>query len=134
MELQALLQPIAIGRLTARNRVVMPPMVLNAARQGGYVSEKQLRHYEERAEGVGLVIVESTNIMPGGEIASNQLQICDDRYIDGLKTLATAIASKNAIALIQINHGGAKAFPLTRDKPFSRPPMYPFLMGRYPEA
>jgi 2,4-dienoyl-CoA reductase-like NADH-dependent reductase (Old Yellow Enzyme family) len=134
MELQALLQPIAIGRLTARNRVVMPPMVLNAARQGGYVSEKQLRHYEERAEGVGLVIVESTNIMPGGEIASNQLQICDDRYIDGLKTLATAIASKNAIALIQINHGGAKAFPLTAGQAFLSASDVPISHGQIPRS
>lgn len=118
MELQALLMPITLGRHTARNRVVMPPMVLNAAQEGGCVSEEQLRYYQARAKGLGLVVVESTNIMPGGEIASNQLAIHHDRHIEGLARLAAAIATQDSKSLIQINHGGAKAFPLTPGQTF----------------
>jgi 2,4-dienoyl-CoA reductase-like NADH-dependent reductase (Old Yellow Enzyme family) len=134
MEYEALLQPIKLGKLEARNRVVMPPMVLNAAKEDGSVSEKLLISYKNRAEGVGLVIVESTNVMRGGEIASHQLQIHDNKFIDGLGKLATAIASKQSKSLIQINHGGAKAFPLFAGQTFLSASTIPISHGQIPRS
>jgi len=134
MEYRALLQPIKLGRINARNRVVMPPMVLNRAREDGSVSEALLISYEKRAEGVGLVIVESTNVMRGEEIATHQLQIHDNRFVDGLGELASTIASKQAKCLIQLNHGGAKAFPLYPGQAFVSASAIPVSHGQIPRG
>ncbi len=58
------------------------------------------------------MIVESSNVLRGGEIVSHQLQICDDTFIPGLERLSGVIKSGGARALVQLNHGGAKAFPV----------------------
>jgi len=103
----------------------MPPMVLNRAREDGSVSEALLISYEKRAEGVGLVVVESTNVMRGGEIATHQLQIHDNRFVDGLGKLASTIASKQAKCLIQLNHVEQKPFRSIQGRHLFQPSAIP---------
>lgn len=62
------LTPMNIHTLTVRNRFVLPGMVTDMAVDGGYVTERLLSYYEERAKGgVGLVIVEATSIDVSGK-------------------------------------------------------------------
>ena len=134
MEIQFLLEPITLGRWEFRNRVVMPPMVLNAAENDGVVSTEMIDYYRNRAAGIGLVIVESSNVSPGGEIASFQLQIHDDRFVPGLTRLAESIKSEGARALIQLNHGGAKALPSRKGEPLVSASEVPISHGQIPRS
>ena len=79
------LTPMNIHTLTVRNRFVLPGMVTDMAVDGGYVTERLLSYYEERAKGgVGLVIVEATSIDVSGKTFLHGLDISDDRFIPGL--------------------------------------------------
>ncbi|MBT3258240.1 MAG: NADH oxidase, partial [Deltaproteobacteria bacterium] len=58
--LNTLFQPINIGGLTARNRIVMPPMNTNLAHGDGFASDRNRDYYAERARGgAGIVILEA---------------------------------------------------------------------------
>jgi 2-enoate reductase len=51
MSLDRLFSPLSIGSLKLENRIVMPPMATNFASLEGYVTDKQIDYYVERAKG-----------------------------------------------------------------------------------
>ena len=77
-----LFQEGKIGKLTTRNRLVMPPMGTNLAREDGEVTDTQIRYYEERAQGgAGMIIVEIGGVDPGGRAIPRQIGLWDDKFI-----------------------------------------------------
>ena len=50
--------PVRVGRVELRNRVVMAPMASGRANPDGSISQRLLDHYRERAEGGLLGLVE----------------------------------------------------------------------------
>lgn len=104
-----LLDPIDIGELKLKNRIVMPPMATNKATSNGEVTEAVIKHYEERARGVGLIIVEHSYVMSNGKVSLNQLGIQGDELIPGLSKLVKAVHKHRIPIAIQITHGGGKA-------------------------
>lgn len=108
-----LFSPLKLGRLTLRNRIVMPAMLTALAEPDGRVSDALLAYYRKRASGgAGLIIVESTNIeTPQREHFLHQLSIGDDRFLAGLSRLSKAIRSEGAAAAIQLCHQGRYASP-----------------------
>jgi len=102
-----LLSPINICGQKVRNRIVMPPMNINHATTEGYVTQKMIDHYVERAKArVGIIIVECAYVEPRGKLSTHQLGIHTDSHIPGLKSLAQAIKAYGAMAVIQIHHAG----------------------------
>ena len=58
-----LFAPLEVGSKTLRNRIVMPPMVVNR----GLATPEGRQWYGRRARGgAGLIIVEATAVDPGG--------------------------------------------------------------------
>ena len=52
-----LFEPIKIGTMELKNRIVMPPMGTNFASEEGFVTGRLVNHHVERAKGgVGLTI------------------------------------------------------------------------------
>jgi 2,4-dienoyl-CoA reductase (NADPH2) len=52
-----LFEPYKIGSMEIKNRLVMAPMSCNLC-QDGFVTERMVRFYEERAKGgVGLIVI-----------------------------------------------------------------------------
>lgn len=101
--------PLTIGRLTVKNRIVMPPMVIYRASEEGLVTQAHIDHYRSAA-GPGLMIVEGTAVLPEGRISRRQLGIFQDRQIGGLARIAEAIHAGGGVAAIQIHHAGAHGF------------------------
>lgn len=103
-----LFEPFAIGTMSLKNRLVMPPMVTNLGTKDGYVTDRTKDYYEARAKGgIGLIIVEATCIdAPVGRLSHRQLAIDDDKYVPELRELARAIKKHGARAAIQIHHAG----------------------------
>ena len=108
---KVLFSPISFASATARNRVVMAPMVTNFAGPEGEVTDRQVAYYAERAKGnAGTIVVEASSVRRDAGISSRQIGAYDDRFIDGLSRLASAIKSHGALAILQLVHGGPKAW------------------------
>ena len=104
-----LLDPLSIGGLSLKNRIVMPPMANDLATTKGEVTQALIAHYTRRAAGVGLVIVEHSYVAKGGKLSSKQLGIYDDALIKGLSNLAESIHARGTPVCIQITHAGRRA-------------------------
>jgi 2,4-dienoyl-CoA reductase-like NADH-dependent reductase (Old Yellow Enzyme family) len=103
-------EPLTFGRHRVRNRLVMAPMVTGFA-EDHRASDRQVAWYRDHARsGVGLVIVESTAVLPDGIIMPRLLGAWEDAQIPGLARIASAIRAEGALAAVQIVHGGARAW------------------------
>jgi len=108
MEFTKLFTPIKVGAVETKNRIVFSPIGCNFATDEGFITEKNLRHYEERAKGgAGLIIVEVSPIMPF--VGMRFPMTSDNKYLPGLIQLAQCIKKHEARAFIQLVHPGPKA-------------------------
>jgi 2,4-dienoyl-CoA reductase-like NADH-dependent reductase (Old Yellow Enzyme family)/thioredoxin reductase len=108
-----LLEPIRVGSMFLKNRIVMPPMSSRLAAPDGSVTTRMIEYYSERAKGgVGLIVIEYSFI-DGKESRSSvcQLGVHNDHMIAGLGELAEAVKSYGAGVVIQICHGGRQSTP-----------------------
>ena len=103
-------EPIRIGRMELKNRVVMPPMVTRYAADDGFVTERTRNYYGARARGgAGLIIVEATYVHRQGWAFPNQIGISDDKFIPKLSELVDKVHQHGAKIAIQLHHGGRQA-------------------------
>jgi 2,4-dienoyl-CoA reductase-like NADH-dependent reductase (Old Yellow Enzyme family)/thioredoxin reductase len=103
-----LFEPIQIGPLELKNRIVMPPMVTNFGSDTGAVTERLVDYHVERAKGmVGLIIVEATCVEGLlGRLVVNQLRVDSDKYLPGLADLVESVHLHGAKIALQIHHAG----------------------------
>jgi len=105
-----LFEPIKIGTMELKNRIVMPPMGTNFSTEDGYATKRLINYHVERAKGgVGLIIVEGAYVEPRGKGSIRQLAVDHDNKIPRLKELATAIQANGAKATLQLFHGGRQS-------------------------
>ncbi|NMD68663.1 FAD-dependent oxidoreductase [Bacillus sp. DNRA2] len=111
MDYQNVFKEGKIGKVTLKNRIVMPPMGTNLAGSEGEVTDQLVAYYEERAKGgTGLIIVEFTCIdYEYGKGFIRQLRLDDDRFIPGIQRLANTIQKHGAKVFVQIHHGGRQS-------------------------
>ncbi len=114
-----LCQPIKIGSMELKNRMVMPPMATRYAAPDGFVSKRTINYYEARAKGgIGLIIIEATYVHEKGPLLPNGLGLSNDRFIPGLKELTDAVHRHGARIAVQLVHGGRMtAVALTGTQP-----------------
>lgn len=114
MEFTRLFEPFRLGTMEIRNRIVMPAMATCLASEDGYVTDRTLDYYEERAcGGVGLIIVGEAIIdVPRGLEGPRRIAIGDE-HVPGLTKLAEIIKKHGARAAFQLNHGGGFAVSST---------------------
>jgi 2,4-dienoyl-CoA reductase-like NADH-dependent reductase (Old Yellow Enzyme family)/NADPH-dependent 2,4-dienoyl-CoA reductase/sulfur reductase-like enzyme len=106
-QVRSLFEPIKIGRLTAKNRIVMPPMNTNMACGDGFASERNRDYYGERAKGgAGVIILEALFIEWAAKHRAFGMGVSEDKFIPGLKMVAESIKEHGALAVAQINHNG----------------------------
>lgn len=104
-----LFSPLALGKITLRNRIAMAPMCQYSS-MDGFANDWHLTHYGARAVGgAGLIIQEATAITPEGRITPGDLGIWDDGHIPELKKITDFIHHHGAVAGIQLAHAGRKA-------------------------
>ncbi len=107
-----LFQPFTFKRgISITNRVVMAPMTTWASNDDYTISDDEVRHYQARAKGVGLVITGCTRVTPNGIGFTHEYAAYDDSFLPSLKKLAAAAKSGGAPAILQIYHAGNKAIP-----------------------
>ena len=110
---EALLEPIKIGTLTARNRIEAAPSLPCLAHADGSVSTELIDYYKAKAKGgAGIVTVgESAVDSDYGITHAGQLIIDHDNKISGLTRLAEAIKRYGALASLELCHGGRQTLP-----------------------
>ena len=108
---EALLQPLKIGRLTAKNRIEAAPTLTCIAHADQSVSADLVEFYRIQAKGgAGLITVLETAIDADRAITQpTQLNLGNDFYIPALTSVAEVIKDGGAVASIQLNHGGRQA-------------------------
>ncbi len=107
-----LLSPIQIGETTVKNRVFMPPISTNLAKNG-YVTDELVEHYAARAKGgVGLIVTEVTTVEPTYVYLPGDMSISDDSFIPGWKKLTDAVHQYGTKILPQLFHPAYMAFPI----------------------
>lgn len=104
-----------IKDMDLKNRIVMAPMCMDSCNtEDGLANNWHFIHYSTRAiGGVGLIMVESTGIEPGGRITDNDLGIWSDEHIKNLSNVVNECHKYGSKIGIQINHAGRKSETLS---------------------
>jgi len=128
---ERLFNPGKIGEMEVKNRFILAPMYVGSADSDGFVTQRTLDYYAERARGgVGLAIVEYSYIDDkASKSVFNQIAISRDEHIPGLSKLAKAIKENGARAGIQICHTGGCRMTLEPSVSPSGIPVAPPLGG-----
>jgi 2,4-dienoyl-CoA reductase-like NADH-dependent reductase (Old Yellow Enzyme family)/thioredoxin reductase len=100
-----LFEPVKLGSLTLKNRLVMTAMSTRFAGPRGEVTGRLIEYYAARAAGgTGLITVEEAFIHPQLPHVKNGLGIYENRLISGLQDLTRRIHEEGAGASLQIGH------------------------------
>lgn len=104
----SLLDPLKVGHLEFRNRIVMPSMLSSKATTDGQVTVELIEHYAQRAADLGLQIVEATAVSRTGLGIKSQIRLDSDQHVPGLERLVNKVHEKETLIGVQLFHvGGA---------------------------
>lgn len=104
-----LLEPITLGALKLRNRIVVSPMCQYSS-PDGVPTDWHLVHLGSRAVGgAGLVFTEASSVSPEGRISPDDAGIWNDAQAETWSRIAQFIRGQGAAAGIQLAHAGRKA-------------------------
>lgn len=104
-----LFEPLTIGNVTLRNRIVVSPMCEYSA-VDGVPNDWHLVHLGSRAVGgAGLVFTEATAVSPEGRISPADTGIWNDAQRDAWSRIVSFVAAQGALPGMQLAHAGRKA-------------------------
>jgi 2,4-dienoyl-CoA reductase-like NADH-dependent reductase (Old Yellow Enzyme family)/thioredoxin reductase len=105
---QHVLSPFKFGNVEVKNRIEFGPASHMLASHDGYVTREMVAYYQDKARGgAGIITIGESPIDFGYAQAHQfQLNLGDDKIINGLSVLAEAIHRYGARASIEIAHSG----------------------------
>lgn len=89
-----------------RNHFALAPMTTYASNPDLTLSDEEEVYYNSRAKEFGMVITAATAVSKNAQAFSNQISIRDERYLNSMRRLATAIKKEGSLAILQLHHGG----------------------------
>jgi 2,4-dienoyl-CoA reductase-like NADH-dependent reductase (Old Yellow Enzyme family) len=102
-------EPVQVGPLTLKNRLVRSATWLGLAGPGGEVTDELVRRYGELGEGgAGLIVTGYAFVSPEGRHLPRMLGAHDDDLIPGLARLADTARAGGARVALQIVHAGGQ--------------------------
>jgi NADPH2 dehydrogenase len=104
-----LFEPLELKDKLLRNRVVSAPLASKSAGPEGGPTERSLEIYNRfSASGVGMVVAEHHSVNKCGSVRPEQFLADSDEAAKLNAKMASVIKQNGAVALVQINHGGAQ--------------------------
>ena len=104
---EKLLEPLKVGSVRFRNRMVSPAHDLMYEDDEGYVGEGDYSFYEELAKGgVGMIIVGNAAVDSSTVKGLRHLVIDNDKFIPRLSELARLIHKHGCSTFLQLGHAG----------------------------
>lgn len=94
-----------------KNRLVLAPMTTFSSNEDLTLSKAEEIYYKSRSKGMGMVITAATAVNKNAQAFEFQITARDERYLDSMKRLASAIKSEGALAILQLHHGGRMNVP-----------------------
>jgi N-ethylmaleimide reductase len=107
----SLFQPLQLGNLILKNRIVMPPMTRSRATQPGNVANKMMADYYAQRSSAGLIIAEGTQISALGQGYAWTPGIYTPEQIAGWKKTTDAVHNKGGTIFAQLWHVGRVSHP-----------------------
>ena len=110
--LRHLFAPVRIGRMTAKNRLLMSAMSINfGVDDNGYVNAQLAGYLAARAKGgAGMILVGGAAVHPTGLELPGLPTLWDDACIPALKTMVAAVKAYDTCFGVQLMHGGRQSY------------------------
>ncbi|GGY10028.1 alkene reductase [Massilia dura] len=106
-----LFDPITIGGLTLKNRVIMAPLTRARAAGGARVPNALMAEYYAQRASAGLILSEATSVTPQGVGYENTPGIWSDEQVEGWKLVTDAVHAKGGKIVMQLWHVGRISDP-----------------------
>ena len=112
--MSSLFQPLTVGALTLRNRLVMAPLTRSRADEGRVPNDLMQDYYVQRAS-AGLIITEATAITPSAVGYADTPGIWSDAQVAGWKKITDAVHAVGGLMVMQLWHVGRISDPMFLD-------------------
>ncbi len=106
-----LFQPLALGAIEARNRIVMAPLTRGRSTQPGSVPNAMMATYYRQRAGAGLIISEATGISVEGLGWPAAPGIWSEEQVEGWKLVTRAVHGEGGAIVLQLWHMGRLVHP-----------------------
>ncbi|MBV7534256.1 alkene reductase [Duganella sp. sic0402] len=106
-----LFDPITIGDITLKNRVVMAPLTRARAVGGGRVPNALMAKYYEQRATAGMILSEATSVTPQGVGYADTPGLWSDEQVEGWKQVTAAVHAKGGVIFAQLWHVGRISDP-----------------------
>jgi 2,4-dienoyl-CoA reductase-like NADH-dependent reductase (Old Yellow Enzyme family)/thioredoxin reductase len=110
--LKHLFSPVRIGRMTAKNRLLMSAMSINfGVDPNGWVTDQLTGYLAARARGgAGMILVGGGGVHPTGLELPDLPALWDDGCIPALKKMVATVKSFDTCFGVQLMHGGRQSY------------------------
>ncbi|WP_214403285.1 mycofactocin system FadH/OYE family oxidoreductase 2 [Pseudonocardia lacus] len=116
-----LAEPLRVGPLRLRNRLVFSAHLTNAA-VDGLVTDQHVAYYAARAAGgAGLVITEEHSVRPDDHPYEKLIRGWDPAVVPGYRRLTGAVHAHGVPVLAQLNHNGGQSSGMYSRRPVVAP-------------
>ncbi|KAK0461672.1 uncharacterized protein EV420DRAFT_1664558 [Desarmillaria tabescens] len=123
--LQALFQPLQLGPLTLKNRVLMSAMTRNRSVPTNVPNEINVEYYKQRAAGgAGLIVAEGMLICQQGSGWQNAPGIWSREQVLEWKKITDAVHAEGSLIYAQLWHLGRVSHPDAPEQIASEQPVY----------
>lgn len=109
--MSTLFEPIQIGNMKVRNRVLRSATYYGLADEDGFIGDASVDLIGGLAENdVGLVVTGYAYVRKDGQSVADQNGIQSDDHIPGYRRMTDAVHAFGGHVVMQINHGGVNAY------------------------
>jgi N-ethylmaleimide reductase len=105
LRMTSLFDPIRLGDIELRNRIVMAPLTRNRAVAGRVPSPLAVEYYRQRAD-AGLIVTEATQISPLGQGYLDTPGIYSREQVESWKAVTRAVHERGGKIVVQLWHVG----------------------------
>src|SRR5215475_2686894 len=109
-----LFDPLKIGDLTLKNRIIMAPLTRQRAGDIRVPNALMAHYYAERAS-AGLILSEATSVTPQGVGYADTPGIWSAEQVEGWKAVTRAVHDAGGHIFLQLWHVGRISHPLFLD-------------------
>ena len=106
-----LFDPITIGDLTLKNRIIMAPLTRARAIGGARVPNALMAKYYEQRASAGLILSEATSVTPQGVGYADTPGLWSDEQVEGWKEVTAAVHKAGGVIFAQLWHVGRISDP-----------------------
>lgn len=106
MQYPKLFEPLNVGSVTFRNRIISAPNMMSALNPDGSPTEYMVGYYEEKAKGGAAVVTVGDTPVEERGFTTPRHPILDRTTVQKWSEVARAIRQHGAIASLELNHGG----------------------------